>query len=132
MGATLDLSFPILNWLSIGPYVGGYAAYNPDNQKINNSGFNLGGMMKVTFRNDVALMLGIGYGAFILKRQEILDAVPIIRVGIKFRSPWYMTGSFSPYDYYDDYDDCNYSWLYGVAFNLGVGYSFGGKKKPIE
>lgn len=117
-GAILDLSFPIFNWLSLGPYGGAYVVPFSSGKYV--YGYRAGGMLKLTFGNNFALMAGGGANIY---NQRVS---PEIRLGIKFRPPVFMTFTYSggDYDYDDDYIDS--------ALLLGIGFSLGGTKKPVE
>lgn len=105
-GLTADLQFPIFTWLSLGPYGGVQIIPYYDDVDIR---FSVGAMEKITFNNDFGIMFG---GGVIIQEEDI---APQLRLGIKFSSPVYMTFSGSEY-----------------GFTLGIGYSFGGKRKVVE
>lgn len=117
-GLAADLSFPIFNWFSFGPYVGINAIPYSDGNILYR--YNAGGMMKITFHNNFGFLLGVG---IIALNAQI---TPQIRGGIKFKSPIFMTWSFNPGDY--SYGSAHF---YGGG-TIGIGFSLGGKLKKVE
>ena len=90
--------------------------------------FSAGAMEKITFNNDFGLMFG---GGVVIQGNEIIR--PQVRLGIKFSSPVYMTFSAIIGDYTEHSTENGYiSEDFDTGFTIGIGYSFGGKRKVVE
>ena len=118
-GITADLSFPIFNWLSMGPYGGGYIM-----GANGHYGFKGGAMMKITFRNNFGFLFGGGAAVSQLNNNDWSPRFEL-RFGIKFSSPFYLTisGILEDYNWHSDY--------WGNGIRIGLGYSIGGKLKQV-
>ena len=106
IGIAVDVSFPITNLISFGPYasyriIPNYADY------VFGQTFVFGGMGKISLKNDVDFLFGVGYVAL----HNDNDSGAEIRAGIKFKQSILLTGSVLPTG----------------NFSVGLGYSFGGK-----
>lgn len=125
-GLTADLQFPVFTWLSLGPYGGLHIIPYYDYVDIR---FSAGAMEKITFNNDFGLMFG--GGVVIQNGGDIIR--PQVRLGIKFSSPVYMTFSAILYGWTEHDTENGYiSEDFGPCFTIGIGYSFGGKRKVVE
>ena len=111
IGLTLDMSFSVTEKFSIGPYLNIHTYIDNDFWL----GFFGGCMTNIDFDNDFAILAGLGGGYSLLMEDVLIQP----RIGIKFPFSLYLVGSFM-YDISDN-------WDYG--FSVGIGYSFGGKKR---
>lgn len=79
--------------------------------------------MKITFRNNFGFMGGAGV---IVYDQ---DMRMMLRGGIKFKSPVFMTWSIYLGDTYSgDWDEDRFD----MGGTIGIGFSIGGKLKKVE
>lgn len=106
-GLDIDITFPLSSWYGLGASFGAtIETYDMD------FGVHFGLLNKFTFRDKSAILLGAG-----LKTGDARDAGGYIRLGLKFKSRWYITGTFW------SGDSDSQSGIVG-----GIGYSiFGGK-----
>lgn len=126
VGFTADLQFTIFTWHSLGPYGG--MQLIPYTNYVEQR-YNVGAMGKITFNNNFGLMYG--GGVVIQNEGDIIRGQA--RFGIKFRGPVYMTFSATFVNDHETIEDGNkITKEYGPALAIGIGYSFGGKRKVVE
>lgn len=113
LGITLDLSFSFNKWYSLGPYCNAHTYFDNDGVYLG----MLGGVMnKFTFKNNAAILLGLGGGYKFLKDEALAQ----VRFGFKLPNLMYFTFSF-----YSSYDE---GIIEDTGLLVGLGFSFGGKK----
>ena len=119
-GFAADLSFPIFNWFSFGPYGGiNVIPYSSGKMMLK---YMAGGMMKITFNNNFGFLFGYG----IVACESTI--MPQVRGGIKFKSPVFMTWSI----YVGTGGDLENGGYFNYGGTIGIGFSFGGKLKVVE
>ncbi|MBO4741382.1 MAG: VWA domain-containing protein, partial [Bacteroidales bacterium] len=113
-GLGIDATLPLASWFGLGASFSlTMNTKKEDKGKI--SGYGVGPLMKFTFNNASALLMGAGI------KKVVSGTNPYVMLGWKFRSPWYVKGFVTIND--------GSIWDAG----LGVGISlFGGRNKKVQ